>query len=171
LNEPSPHSHTAIRAATPADVPSIYALLGELAEYERLGHEVHATSDSLREALFGPRPAAEALVAEVDGQTVGYALFFTTFSTFVGRPGIYLEDLYVQPHARGKGIGRQLLVHLAKLAVERGYGRLEWAVLDWNEPSIEFYQRLGARAMSEWTVYRLSGADLAALAGPGKSEP
>ena len=146
-------------------------LLKELAEYERLSHAVEATAESLHDALFGRHPAAEALIADVDGQTVGYALYFTTFSTFVGRPGMYLEDLYVQPHARGRGIGRQLLAQLAKLAVERCYGRLEWAVLDWNQPSIEFYKRLGARAMSEWTVYRLSGTELAALAQAGMSEP
>jgi GNAT superfamily N-acetyltransferase len=164
------HPAVIVRAAQPADVLRIHALLLELASYERLTHEVQATEKSLHDALFGSPPAAEALIAEVDGQTVGYALYFTTYSTFVGRPGLYLEDLYVQPHARGRGIGRQLLARLAKLAVERGYGRLEWAVLDWNQPSIEFYKRLGARAMSEWTVYRLSGADLVALARP-MSEP
>jgi GNAT superfamily N-acetyltransferase len=170
LSDSASPRHAVIRPATPADVPRIYDLLRELAEYERLSHAVEATAESLHAALFGRHPAGEALIAEVEGQTVGYALYFTTFSTFVGRPGMYLEDLYVQPHARGRGIGRQLLAKLAELAVERGYGRLEWAVLDWNQPSIEFYKRLGARAMSEWTVYRLSGADLVALARP-MSEP
>ena len=157
-------SATTIRPAEPADVRRIHALLLELAEYERLAHEVHATADSLHEALFGVRPAAEAIVADVGGQTVGYALFFTTYSTFVGRPGIYLEDLYVQPDARGGGVGKRLLARIATLAVERRCGRLEWAVLDWNRPSIEFYERLGAQAMAEWTVYRLTGEKLAALA-------
>ncbi len=163
MSPPPSAAFAKVRPATPADVPRIHALLMELAEYERLAHEVQATVESLREALFGPRPSAEAIVAVADGQIVGYALFFTNFSTFVGRSGIYLEDLYVQPHVRGQGIGRQLLAGVARLAVERRCGRLEWAVLDWNQPSIEFYKRLGARAMSEWTVYRLTGDELAAL--------
>jgi len=163
MSTPPSAAAASIRRATPADVPRIHALLLELAEYERLAHEVRATAESLHEALFGRRPAAEAVVAEADGQTVGYALFFTTYSTFVGRPGIYLEDLYVQPPARGRGVGKQLLSYVANLAVERGCGRLEWAVLSWNRPSIEFYERLGARALSEWTVYRLTDADLKRL--------
>jgi GNAT superfamily N-acetyltransferase len=149
-----------VRPAAPSDAPRIHALVVELAAYERLAHEVQASAESLAEALFGPRPAAEALVAEADGQVVGYALFFTNYSTFVGRPGVYLEDLYVQPAFRGRGIGRQLLAAVAGLAVERRCGRLEWAVLDWNEPSIEFYKRLGARPMADWTVYRLTGEAL-----------
>jgi GNAT superfamily N-acetyltransferase len=160
-----PHSAAAsVRPAEPADVVRIHALLVELAEYERLADEVHATADSLRDALFGVRPAAEAIVAEWDGQIVGYALFFTTYSTFGGRAGIYLEDLYVQPQARGRGVGKRLLSHIGKVALERRCGRLEWAVLDWNQPSIEFYERLGARAMSDWSVYRLTGEKLVALA-------
>jgi GNAT superfamily N-acetyltransferase len=155
-----------IRPARPEDVTGIHALLLELAEYERLGHTVKATEDSLREALFGARPAAEAIVAEVEGRTVGYALYFTTYSTFVGRSGLYLEDLYVQPAVRGQGIGKQLLARVAAVAIERNCGRLEWAVLDWNQPSIEFYERLGASAMDDWTIYRMTGESLAAL---GKS--
>jgi GNAT superfamily N-acetyltransferase len=155
----------AVRAACLDDVPRIFALLMELAEYERLAHEVEATPELMSEALFGARPSAEAIVAEVGGTIVGYAIFFTNFSTFLGLPGIYLEDLYVQRHMRGRGIGRQLLAAVAALAVDRRCGRLEWAVLDWNEPSIEFYRRLGARAMTEWTVYRLTGEELAALGG------
>jgi GNAT superfamily N-acetyltransferase len=153
-----------IRPAEPVDVPRIHALLLELAEYERLAHAVQATADSLHDALFGAHPAAEAIVAESAGQVVGYALFFTTYATFAGRPGIYLEDLYVQPHARGQGFGKRLLAEVAKLAVERRCGRLVWAVLDWNQPSIEFYERLGARAEADWTLYRVAGEELAALA-------
>lgn len=152
-----------IRPAEPQDVPSIHALLQELAAYERLSHEVKATTASLDEALFGSRPSAEALVAEAAGEIVGYALFFTTYSTFVGRPGLYLEDVYVQPHARGRGLGRRLLARVAQLAAARGCGRLEWAVLDWNQPSIAFYTRLGARPLSEWTVHRLEGDALNSL--------
>jgi len=155
-----------IRPATPDDVPTILALIGELAEYERLAHEVATTVESLHRSLFGPRPAAEAVIAESDGQAVGYAIYFTSFSSFTGRPGIYLEDIYVRPVRRGKGVGKRLLAHVAGVAVERDCARLEWAVLDWNEPSIGFYESLGARAMSEWTVYRLTSqaiADVAAL--------
>lgn len=155
-----------IRAATPADVPRIHALVMELAEYEKLSHAVQATPETLHNALFGSRPAAEAIVAELDGDIVGYALYFVTYSTFVGRPGIYLEDLFVQPHARGRGLGKRLLAFVARLAVEHRCGRLEWTVLDWNRPSIEFYERLGAKAMSDWLLYRLTGADLAALGAP-----
>ncbi len=155
-----------IRSAQPEDVPCIHALLLELAEYERLSHMVQATADSLHDALFGPRPVAEAMVADAGGPLVGYALFFTTYSTFFGRPTIYLEDLYVRPPARGRGIGKQLLATVAALAFERGCGRMEWAVLDWNEPSIEFYKRLGAnpKPMDDWIAYRLTGESLAELA-------
>ena len=156
-------TQTHIRPARPDDVPGIHALLLELADYERLSHDVKATEDSLHEALFGAKPAAEAIVAEVEGHMVGYALYFTTYSTFVGRPGIHLEDLFVQPAARGQGIGKQLLARVAAVAIERNCGRLEWAVLDWNQPSIEFYKRLGACAMDDWTVYRMTGESLAAL--------
>jgi GNAT superfamily N-acetyltransferase len=154
----------AIRPAALADVPLILAFIRELAEYERLTHEVIATEDSLRRTLFGDRPYAECLIASVDGEAAGFALFFHNYSTFLGRPGIYLEDLYVRPDARRRGLGLALLVRLARLALERGCGRLEWAVLDWNEPALAFYRRLGALPMDEWTVHRLAGAPLEVLA-------
>jgi GNAT superfamily N-acetyltransferase len=153
-----------LRLATAADVPQILAFIRALAEYERLLDQVVATEGGLRAALFGPRPYAEVVLAEDDGRPLGFALFFHTFSTFLGQPGIYLEDLFVVPEARGRGVGRALLGHLARLAVERGCGRVEWAVLDWNAPAIGFYERLGATPNSEWTVYRLTGASLATLA-------
>jgi GNAT superfamily N-acetyltransferase len=153
-----------VRPAQPTDVSPMHTLLLELAAYERLSHAVQATADSLREALFGARPVAEAIVVEAGRQIVGYALYFTTYSTFVGRPGMYLEDLYVQPAWRGQGIGKRLLAEIARQAVERSCGRLEWAVLDWNQPSIDFYQRLGARPLDDWTTYRMTGEPLAALA-------
>lgn len=159
----------AIGPATPADVPAIHGLIRELADYEKLTHAVVATERDLHEALFGPRPCAEALVAARDGRTVGFALFFTSYSTFVGRPGIYLEDLYVQPAARGCGIGKALLARLAALAVERRCGRLEWSVLDWNAPAIGFYRSLGAKPMDEWTVYRLDGDALRTLGRAGRA--
>jgi GNAT superfamily N-acetyltransferase len=162
MSSPAP---VTIRAATSDDTPLILAFIRDLAEYERLLDRVVATEAGLRQAIFGPRPYAEVAIAEVDGRPVGFALFFHTFSTFLGQPGLYLEDLYVRPEARGRGVGRALLVHLARLAAERGCGRVEWAVLDWNAPAIGFYERLGARPNAEWTVYRLSGAPLAALAG------
>jgi GNAT superfamily N-acetyltransferase len=152
-----------IRPALPDDAATIATLIGELAAYEKLAHEAQATAEDIRRSLFGPRPFAEALIAEADGEPVGFALFFHNFSTFRGRPGIYLEDLFVRPEHRGKGLGKALLAQLARLAVERGCGRLEWAVLDWNEPSIAFYRSLGARAMDEWTVYRLDGEALERL--------
>lgn len=152
------------RSATPADVPTILALIRALAEYERLANEVVATEDLLREHLFGTNPKAEVILAHLGEEPVGFALFFHNFSTFLGRPGIYLEDLYVVPEARGKGIGKGLMVKIAQLAVERDCGRFEWAVLDWNEPSIEFYRRLGAVPQAEWTVQRLSGEALEKLA-------
>lgn len=153
----------AIRTAVPEDVPLILRFIGELAEYEKLAHEVTATEERLQRALFGVRPAAEVVIAEVDGTPAGIALFFHNFSTFLGLPGIYLEDLFVRPAFRGKGIGRALLAHLAGLALARGCGRLEWAVLDWNAPAIGFYQRLGARAMDDWTVMRVTGEQLVEL--------
>ena len=152
-----------IQPAEKKDVRLILSFIRELAEYERLAHEVVATEEILNETLFGGRPSAEVVFALYDGQPVGYALFFHSFSTFLGRPGIYLEDLYVRPAVRGKGIGKALLLHLAQLAVERKCGRLEWAVLNWNEPSIGFYKNLGARPMDEWTVYRLAGGALKRL--------
>ncbi len=154
-----------IRAAREQDVPTILGFIRELAEYEKLSHEVVATEAMLRQHLFGARPVAEVLIAELDAKPVGFALFFHNFSTFLGRPGIYLEDLYVQPHARGRGIGKAMLVRIGKLAVERGCGRVEWSVLDWNEPSIQFYRKLGAVPMSDWTVFRVAGDALTRLAG------
>jgi len=155
----------AIRPATVEDTPLILSFIRELAEYEKLSHEVVATEEALRESLFGERAFAEVLLAFVGGEPLGFALFFYNFSTFLGKPGIYLEDLYVRPEHRGTGAGRALLSHLARLAVERGCGRLEWWVLDWNEPAVGFYKRIGARAMDDWKVYRLTGDALERLAG------
>ncbi|MFO0852743.1 MAG: GNAT family N-acetyltransferase [Gemmataceae bacterium] len=156
-----------IRPATPADVPTIARLIGALAEYEKLAHEVVLDEGRLRDHLFGPRPYCECLVAEDAGMAVGFALFFHNYSTFLGKPGIYLEDLFVLPDARGNGHGKALLTALAKLAVERDCGRLEWAVLDWNEPAIGFYKSLGAVPMDEWTVNRVTGDALQKLARSG----
>ena len=156
-----------IRPATEDDVPIILSLIRELAEYERLSHEVVATEGLLRESLFGERRGAEVLIACCKGAPAGFALFFHSFSTFLGRPGIYLEDLYVKPKFRGRGIGRAQLTHLARLAKERGCGRLEWAVLDWNEPAIKLYKSIGAVPMDEWTVYRVTGEALETLATRG----
>lgn len=153
-----------IRAATTDDVPLIFALIGELAEYEKLSHEVVATEQQIRATLFGDRAVAEVLIASLDGAPVGFALFFPNYSTFLGRPGLYLEDLFVRPEARGFGVGRELLEYLARLAVERGWGRLEWRVLDWNEPSIAFYRKLGAEPLEDWTVFRVTGQALKKLA-------
>jgi GNAT superfamily N-acetyltransferase len=154
-----------IRRARLADVPAIYALIGELAEYERSLDEVIATEDDVRGSLFGPAPAVFAHVAEHEGSVVGFALWFRNYSTWLGRHGIYLEDLYVTPAMRGRGLGRALLAELAGICVQQGYDRLEWSVLDWNSPAIGFYASLGARAMDEWTVHRLTGSALRALAG------
>ena len=154
-----------IRAGEQSDVPLIAELIRGLARYEKLEHEVTLTEEKLDRALFGERPYAETLIAEDDGRAVAFALFFHSFSTFLAQPGIYLEDLFVVPEARGGGVGRALLEKLAETAVERGCGRLEWAVLDWNEPAIRFYERLGAKPNAEWTVYRLTGESLRALAG------
>ena len=153
-----------ITSATEQDVPVILDLIKQLAEYERLSDKVTATEQQIRDTLFGERPAAEVLLASVDGETVGFAVFFTNYSTFLAKPGLYLEDLFVKPHARGKGIGKALLVRLARIAVERDCGRVEWSVLNWNEPSIRFYEALGAVPMSDWTTYRLTGESLAKLA-------
>jgi GNAT superfamily N-acetyltransferase len=153
-----------IRRATPLDVPIILTFIHELATYEKLADQVVATEDDLHVALFGERPVIEAVIAASDDEPVGYALFFPTFSTFLGKPGMYLEDIYVRPAARGLGIGRKLLEHLARITVQRGWGRLEWSVLDWNEPSIAFYKKLGAKPMDEWTVFRLTGEALCQLA-------
>jgi GNAT superfamily N-acetyltransferase len=163
MRKPAPMNAT-LRSAQVEDVPQILAFILELAEYERLAHTVTATEELLRQSLFGPKPAAEAIIAAVDGVDVGWALFFTNFSTFNGLPGVYIEDLYVKPELRGRGIGKALLKRVATLAVERGCGRVEWAVLDWNEPSIQFYKSLGATPMDEWTTYRLTGDRLKKLA-------
>jgi len=152
-----------IASAAPADVPTIVQLIHELADYEKLLHEVVATEARVAEALFGPRPEAECVVARLGGRTVGFALFFHSFSTFLARPGLYLEDLFVRPEARGQGVGEALLRHLARLAVERKCGRLEWSVLNWNKRAIEFYERMGARGIKEWTTYRVDGAALSRL--------
>ncbi len=154
----------AIRFAARGDVPTILSLIRELAEYERAPNEVVATEEQLREGLFGAQPAAEVLLALEAGEAIGFALFFHNFSTWMGRPGLYLEDLFVRPARRGKGYGRALLVQLAEIARERKYGRMEWAVLDWNEPAIQFYRKLGAAPLDEWTVFRLTRAGIAALA-------
>jgi len=154
-----------IRPATSADMPLIAELIRALADYEKLAHEVRFDPAVLAEHLFGPRPMAEVLIGEVDGVPQGFALFFHNFSTFEGKPGIYLEDLFVRPEARGAGLGKALLARLAALAVERGCARLEWWVLDWNAPSIAFYNRLGARPMDDWTVMRVDGEALTSLAG------
>jgi GNAT superfamily N-acetyltransferase len=156
-----------LRSATPADLPVILTCIRGLAEYEKLPHEVVATEEVLRESLFGPRPVAEVVLAEDGDDVAGFALFFHNFSTFLGRPGLYLEDLYVLPRFRGRGLGRQLLAHLAHLAVARGCGRFEWAVLDWNVDAIGFYAAMGAVPMSDWTVYRLTGDALQRLAAEG----
>lgn len=162
--EPEPATRHVIRPATPDDADLLANLIRELAVYEKLEDHARATADDVRRHLFGPRPAAEAAVALVDGEPAGFALWFTSFSTFLGQPGVYLEDVFVRPEYRGRGIGKSLLAMLARLAVERGCGRLEWAVLNWNEPAIGFYRSLGARPMDEWTVYRLHGEPLRRLA-------
>ena len=153
-----------IRPATADDVPIILALIRELADYEKMSNEVVASEESRKASLFGDRRVAEVLIGELDGAAVTFAVFFHNFSTFLGRHGLYLEDLYVKPEHRGKGFGRAMLSRLAQIAVERHCGRLEWAVLDWNEPAIGFYRKLGAVPMDEWTVYRLTGPALDRLA-------
>jgi GNAT superfamily N-acetyltransferase len=164
----SPPGSLRIEPAGADDVPIILSLIKALGEYERLSHEIVATEDGLRTWLFGERPAAEVVLAYAGDAVVGFALFFHNFSTFLGRPGLYLEDLFVIPEWRGRGIGKRLLVHLAALAVERGCGRMEWSVLDWNEPALRFYERMGARVMEEWKLCRLTGDRLARVAA-GKS--
>ena len=154
-----------IRDAAPRDVGAMISLMRELAEYEKLTHLFVATEDSLREALFSPRPAAEALVAEREGRVVGYALYFHNFSTFLSRRGLYLEDLYVQPSLRGGGLGTAMLRRLAAIAVERQCGRFEWSVLDWNQSAIDFYTKMGATVMPEWRIVRVTDDALTALAG------
>src|SRR6185503_10322660 len=153
-----------IRPAVRADSAALLRLIGELAKYEKLEHMAVGTEQMLGDALFGERPAAEALIAERGGRAVGFALFFTTFSTFLCKPGIYLEDVFVEPEHRGHGLGKALLRRLAALAVERGCGRFEWRVLDWNEPSIKFYEFLGAKLMPEWVLVRMTHPEFAAMA-------
>ena len=155
-----------IDPAVEADVPLILNFIKALAEYERLAHEVVATEATIRDSLFGKEPHAEAAIARCADEAAGFAVWFSTYSTFLSRPGIYLEDLFVLPAWRGKGIGRALLQHLARLAAHRGCGRLEWSVLDWNEEAIRFYRAIGARPMNEWTVYRLTGDAINRLANP-----
>ncbi|MGI5167724.1 N-acetyltransferase family protein [Spirillospora sp. CA-253888] len=158
-----------IRTATPDDVPEILRLVRDLAEYERALHEVRATEQDLRALMFGEEPKVFGLIAEDGGEVVGFAVWFLTFSTWLGRHGIYLEDLYVDPVARGKGYGRLLLAELARIADERGYGRVEWSVLKWNTPSIDFYEALGARPQDEWQVYRLTGEAIGKLAAAAEA--
>ena len=153
-----------LAAATIDDVPIVLSLIKALAEYEQLADQVRATEADLRAALFGPKPAAEVIIGYAGNEPAGFAIFFQSFSTFVGRPGLYLEDLFVKPEWRRHGLGRQLLAHLAHIAVERGYGRMEWSVLNWNEMALRVYRAAGARPLSDWTVYRLSGAELSAMA-------
>ncbi len=153
-----------IEPATEHDLPLILRLITDLAEYERLAGDVVATEASLRKSLFGPSPAAEVVIAYAGAEPVGFAIFFQSFSTFLGKPGLYLEDLFVLPKWRGHGCGRRLLIHLAGLAVDRGYGRMEWSVLDWNELALGVYRKIGAQPMDEWTVHRLAGESLRHLA-------
>jgi GNAT superfamily N-acetyltransferase len=161
-----------IRPATAEDVPTLLRLIKALAEYERLLHAVVATEDDLRESLFGTeRPVAEAILAELEGEAVGYALYFASYSTFRGRAGLYLEDLFVEPEHRGRGIGKALLREVAAVAHRRGAPRLDWSVLDWNAPSIAFYKSLGAEPLDEWTTFRLQGESLAQLGRQRAAEP
>jgi GNAT superfamily N-acetyltransferase len=154
-----------IRPATVADVPLILSLIRELAVYEKLEQVVAATEEDIQTALFGDHAGVEAIIALVDDEPVGFALFFPNFSTFLGKPGLYLEDLFVRPAARGSGLGRMMLEYLARLAVARGWGRMEWAVLDWNEPAIGFYKKMGATPLDDWTTFRVTGDALERLAG------
>ena len=156
-----------IRPASARDIPLIAQFIRDLAEYERLAHEVRFDEAVLEAKLFGTRPYAEVLIGEIDGSPQGFALFFHNFSSFEGKPGVYLEDLFVRPEARGAGLGKALLKKLAAIAVERDCARLEWSVLDWNEPAIQFYKALGAKPMDEWTIYRVDGTALAKLAALG----
>lgn len=153
-----------IREAAREDIPLLLSLIRELAEYEKLVSEVVVTEEILEESLFSQIPAAEALIGEYDGESIGFAIFFHNFSTFLGQRGLYLEDLYIKPEFRNRGFGREMLMHLAQIAVERNCGRFEWAVLDWNASAIGFYEKLGAQAMKDWTVFRVTGAALQELA-------
>jgi GNAT superfamily N-acetyltransferase len=156
-------AHT-LRAAEPHDVPAIVGLIRELAEFEKLSHLCQVSVESLAPHLFGHKPVAECIVGEVSGEVVAFALFFTNFSTFLAKPGLYLEDLYIQPAHRGSGLGKALLKHVAGLAVERGCGRFDWCVLDWNERAIRFYEGMGATVMPDWRICRMTGERLAAFA-------
>lgn len=160
-----------LRPAAPADCGEIDRLVHELAVYEKLAHQKVGTAADLERALFGPRPAAEAILAERGGRAVGFALFFTTFSTFLAKPGLYLEDVFVEPAHRGHGIGKAMLRHLAQLCVERGYGRFEWRVLDWNEPSIRFYESLGGKVLPEWELVRMTEPEFTAFARDEATPP
>lgn len=171
MTEHTPPAGLQIDPATPEDVPLILALIRELAEYEKEPDAAQATPQQMHEALFGERPAAEAAIARLHGEPAGWALWFRNFSTWTGKPGIWLEDLYVRPAFRHQGIGRALLVHLARLCIERDYGRLEWSVLDWNTPAIDFYESLAASPMTEWTNYRLTGEALHRLANQDETPP
>ena len=153
-----------LRVATPADVPTLFRLIMALADYEKLTHEVTGSEAALEQTLFGDRTYAEAILAELNGQTAGFAIFFHNYSTFLTQPGIYLEDLFVLPEYRRRGIGRAILTYLAQLAVERGCGRFEWSVLDWNEPAIAFYRRMGANVLPDWRICRVTGEALTQLA-------
>lgn len=160
-------SHRIIRSATPEDVNTLFSLIQALADYEKLSHQVTGSVDALAEHLFGQRPCIEAILADVGEQSVGFALFFTNYSTFLTKPGIYLEDLFVLPDYRSQGIGKALLSYLAQLALNRNCGRLEWSVLDWNEPAIGFYQRMGATVLPDWRICRVTGEAIAQLAAKG----
>jgi GNAT superfamily N-acetyltransferase len=164
----TPLHSLSVRPAAAADVELVLGFIRELADYERLSHEVTATPEQIHAALFGPRPYAEAVLGCIDGEPCGFALFFHNFSTFLGKPGLYLEDLYVRPSARGRGLGSYLLAWLAALALERDCGRFEWAVLDWNEPALKVYRGLGARAADDWTIQRVTGEALRQLAAKAR---
>lgn len=157
-----------VRPATPADLPLILALIKDLAEYEKSLDQVVATEDNLREDLFGPRPICGCVIGEIDGKGLGFALYFFNYSTWVGRRGLYLEDLFVRPAARGKGLGKALFTRVAQIAVEQGCHRMDWAVLDWNTSAIEFYKSLGAQGLTEWTLFRLRADSLRAVASPAQ---
>ncbi len=167
----APLSDLRISSATESDIPLVLSFIRKLAEYEKLSQEVVADEETLRDSLFGTRPAAEVILGYLEGEPVAFAVYFQNFSTFAGRPGIYLEDLFVEPAHRGRGIGKALLAHLADLAVKRGCARLNWAVLDWNQPAIDFYKGLGAVLLDGWTVCRLSGQALQRLAANRSGAP
>ena len=164
MNQPNPTANVSVRPAVPDDVPLLFSLIRELGEYERLADQVVATEEDLGEHLFGQSPAIEALIGILDAEPVGFAIFFGSYSTFAGRRGLYLEDLFVRPAARGHGVGKALLIQLARIARDRDCARFEWAVLDWNKPAIEFYRALGASPLDDWTTFRLTGDSLSRLA-------